>query len=115
MRCWNGLERNADNSEKFALLVEQSSELLQEIFASSMGLTILSGILKCLREAAAIAENTQPVLQLLQTIGESKNFEITAIVMSNEERMLVKEIFHAIEENFNMPIDENLRRVWISL
>ncbi|KAM3173657.1 hypothetical protein ACTXT7_012106 [Hymenolepis weldensis] len=86
MRCWSGLEKNQSNIDLFNLLKEQSNELLQEIFASSTGLSILSRVLNCLQ--VAISRDSSSVVRILQTISSSKNFDLTAMLMSDEEKNL---------------------------
>lgn len=112
MRCWNSLEKNQSNIDLFNLLTEQSNELLQEIFASSTGLSILSRVLNCLQ--VTIARDSSSVVRILQAISSSKNFDLTTILMSNEEKNLVKQIFQTLEQNSEVPINKRLRSLWIS-
>ncbi|KAM7535056.1 hypothetical protein Aperf_G00000104057 [Anoplocephala perfoliata] len=111
IQCWNDLENHQSDNDPIDLLGQQSNELLQEVFASSAGLPILQKVLKCLQVVAK--ENSASVIRILQAIGSSKNFELTALLMSNEEKTLVKEIFKELEQSLAAPIDEQLRKQWI--
>ncbi|VDL19663.1 unnamed protein product [Hymenolepis diminuta] len=112
MRCWNDLEKNQSNIDLFNLLTEQSNELLQEIFASSTGLSILSGVLNCLQ--VAISRDSSSVVRILQAISSSNNFDLTTILMSDEEKNLVRQIFQTLEQNSEVQINKRLRSLWIS-
>ncbi|EUB56299.1 Coiled-coil domain-containing protein [Echinococcus granulosus] len=53
IRCWGDLEGHQSERALADLLMEQSRELLQEVFASSAGLPILPRVLKCLLTASS--------------------------------------------------------------
>ncbi|KAL5108999.1 hypothetical protein TcWFU_005804 [Taenia crassiceps] len=91
--------------------MEQSRELLQEIFVSSAGLPILPRVLKCL--LAASSEEAQRVISTLQAIGSSENFELTAMFLSDEEKTLIGRIFEVLESNTGNPVNSCLKQQWI--
>lgn len=112
IRCWGDLEERQSDRELADLLMEQSRELLQEVFASSAGLPILPRVLKCL--LAASSEEPQRVISILQEIGSSENFELTAMFLSDEEKTLIGQIFEVLENSTGNPINSCLRKQWIS-
>lgn len=67
IRCWGDLEGHQSERALADLLMEQSRELLQEVFASSAGLPILPRVLKCLLTASS--EDPQRVINTLQAIS----------------------------------------------
>ncbi|VDK37957.1 unnamed protein product [Taenia asiatica] len=91
--------------------MEQSRELLQEVFASSAGLPILRRVLTCL--LAASSEEPQRVISTLQAVGSSENFELTAMFLSEEEKTLISRIFEVLENSTGNPINSCLRKQWI--
>ena len=93
------------------LLMEQSDFLLQEVFTSSAALSILPGVLKCL--LAAASEIPQAVTHMLEVIGSSDNFDLTAMFLSDMEKVLIGQVFVTLEKVTGQPINPSLRKHWI--
>ncbi|VDM16067.1 unnamed protein product [Hydatigera taeniaeformis] len=111
IRCWGDLESHRYDRMLASLLMEQSKELLQEVFVSSAGLPILPQVLRCLLTASS--EEPQRVISTLQAIGSSRNFELIATFLSDEEKALIGQIFEVLENNTGSPINSNLRKQWL--
>lgn len=97
-----------------ALLTAQQPAFVQSLFVSSRALVILPQVLLSLLHRAESDEKhvAFEVVDLMRVIGDSENFNLTSILLSDEEKATVRRILDALEKWAPGTHLEDLRTKW---